>query len=1226
MKGDYVSMKNKFVTKYLCITLAAALILSAPTMAVEEGGAFGLVSDEGGSGDPNEGSGSSLLPQENEPSPEGAGSDDGTGNTVTENTETSDQTGNDGQMFPDAGGQEGQSPTGIPDSQNEADPDLSSDVQETVIPDDTPAAPTPEADPSAAPADDQSQLPPVDDQSQLPPSTVAPEPTLPVTAPEESNIWTDQPGNPEGYSEESGSSTVFTDPVITEGADESTIIPDVTVTDTPDPSGQPGATVTPGAPIQNPEITPVLTVTPTVTPEASPTPSPSPTGIIGLTTSMVSNLHAGKEFYLNSLKQFYGLSFSEDFARIMEDVELDYLKINGLVRPDGTIGLPLPEPEAGVPTPTPVPVNPNQDPLDGRNMPEGLLARNWQDILAVYVYQQSMNGAEEFVLDEKAKNDLARLFAVMNPISIEDGEPKYGNHHVNTYIRENNISKSDRQILKKYLETDCKLLCATVTAARGFVRESVGENVSEERVDVITAAFSLVGKVGYFWGGKSTVLGEDPGWGTVAQVAAEGSSTTGSLRAYGLDCSGFVTWAVINGYEDQNMQAVVGDGTSSQWENAKVVAEKDAQPGDLVFQRGPEAGSQNHVGILVGKTDAGDWIAVHCSSGQNGVTVGEAYSASFRYIREPSFYPEKVIPEETVPEENLDDILVKADLAEEGPDTDVDNVLDAYDDDFLDIILLDGDEIDETEDGYDDLILPAAADDLVVLVDDGSGADTADDAGAAAVDNVAAQDDGKPDTADDASLIPDTLVVDIMADRDPQPEESEDQTVSDEEGQAEESDAAPEEEQTQEPEVTPGEEQTQEPEVTPGEEQTQEPETTPEEQTQESGTTPEEEQVQESDTDEGQAQEPEAGQDDEYDQGTDFADGDGASVSEEAFYGADEQPVRPDDNLVVIIDENQGDEKPGTSAESGLVVIIDDASDSGEDRAETEEAVTGPDGTEEGDLLDLDPPVPDNFDELLGNDENAAALQTGTETADRDENATGPDTPSETIVLNIFDADEEDDLTFLNESFAAGLSVDEDAMESESAPSDARILTDSGNSMETGDAAEEGRKDAASSASEIIVVDIFADDTASPVQTDKALTDENGTTQVITEKTEDQSISIDAAVPVSESDGEALLNDFVENQDEQGSRILITDVMVVDIFSGDVIFSAQPLDLVTDAELASAGMQVTVTPTPVVVQTESWTAPAADAAVLDIFSADENNVVLFTDEADDRPEVLFSGS
>ena len=87
------------------------------------------------------------------------------------------------------------------------------------------------------------------------------------------------------------------------------------------------------------------------------------------------------------------------------------------------------------------------------------------------------------------------------------------------------------------------------------------------------------------------------------------------------------------------MQASIGDGTSDQWVKANVVSEEDAQPGDLVFQRGPEAGSDNHVGIICGKTDAGDWIAVHCSSSKNGVTVGEAYGASFRYIRQPSFYP-----------------------------------------------------------------------------------------------------------------------------------------------------------------------------------------------------------------------------------------------------------------------------------------------------------------------------------------------------------------------------------------------------------------------------------------------------------------------------------------------------------------------------------------------------------------------------------------------------------
>ncbi len=344
----------------------------------------------------------------------------------------------------------------------------------------------------------------------------------------------------------------------------------------------------------------------------------SETGKTGTPVYYVSNLHAGKEFYLDSLKGNYQLTFSDDFASVMDEIETEYKEKNKL-----------------------------SDASDSRTdglttSADSLLVRNWQDILAVYVYEQSQKGVKEFTLNASSKDELAKIFAQMNPI-VRDKDNithvSYGNYHINNYIKENNISQNDRGVLKKYVETDCKLLCAIVTDAKGFVRQSVGDDVSEERVNVITAAYSLVGEVGYFWGGKSTKIGEDPSWGTAEKVSAAGSASTGTVRAYGLDCSGFVSWSVINGYLNQGMQSSVGDGTSDQWEKANVVSEQDAQPGDLVFQKGPEAGSDNHVGIICGKTNAGDWIAVHCSSGKNGVTVGEAYGASFRYIRQPSFYP-----------------------------------------------------------------------------------------------------------------------------------------------------------------------------------------------------------------------------------------------------------------------------------------------------------------------------------------------------------------------------------------------------------------------------------------------------------------------------------------------------------------------------------------------------------------------------------------------------------
>lgn len=105
---------------------------------------------------------------------------------------------------------------------------------------------------------------------------------------------------------------------------------------------------------------------------------------------------------------------------------------------------------------------------------DALLVRNWQDILAIYIYERSLQGETSYKLDASSKDDLAAIFARMNPVVKVIPECILCDRHVNYYIKENKIPKSERGVLKKYLETDCKLLCATVTAAKGFVRQSVG--------------------------------------------------------------------------------------------------------------------------------------------------------------------------------------------------------------------------------------------------------------------------------------------------------------------------------------------------------------------------------------------------------------------------------------------------------------------------------------------------------------------------------------------------------------------------------------------------------------------------------------------------------------------------------------------------------------------------------------------------------------------------------
>ena len=54
------------------------------------------------------------------------------------------------------------------------------------------------------------------------------------------------------------------------------------------------------------------------------------------------------------------------------------------------------------------------------------------------------------------------------------------------------------------------------------------EDLSPEREAVVRTACSLVGKVNYFWGGKSLIIGWDARWGELRLVTAAGSSTTGT--------------------------------------------------------------------------------------------------------------------------------------------------------------------------------------------------------------------------------------------------------------------------------------------------------------------------------------------------------------------------------------------------------------------------------------------------------------------------------------------------------------------------------------------------------------------------------------------------------------------------------------------------------------------------------------------------------------------------
>ena len=158
------------------------------------------------------------------------------------------------------------------------------------------------------------------------------------------------------------------------------------------------------------------------------------------------------------------------------------------------------------------------------------------------------------------------------------------------------------------------------------------EGLSPEREAVVRTACSLVGKVNYFWGGKSLVIGWDARWGELRQVTAAGSSTTGTYRPYGLDCSGFVDWVF---YNQSGGSYVIGHGGGATMQHSYCtdISWADAQPGDLVFY--PD---NSHVGIVGGRDANGELLIIHCASGYNNVVVTGL--EGFTSIGRPQYYAE----------------------------------------------------------------------------------------------------------------------------------------------------------------------------------------------------------------------------------------------------------------------------------------------------------------------------------------------------------------------------------------------------------------------------------------------------------------------------------------------------------------------------------------------------------------------------------------------------------
>jgi len=169
------------------------------------------------------------------------------------------------------------------------------------------------------------------------------------------------------------------------------------------------------------------------------------------------------------------------------------------------------------------------------------------------------------------------------------------------------------------------------------IRSHMPDGLTIEKEPLAVMAKSLVGRVNYFWGGKSFVQGWDSRWGTDMKVISLGSSTTGKFRPFGLDCSGYVTWVFVNmGLPSETIELTIGLGTTAQWNASTSIPQRIVELGDLAFLAIPETRKVNHIGIVVGKDDEGNILVAHCTAGANNVVITKADSIGFMYYRRPA--------------------------------------------------------------------------------------------------------------------------------------------------------------------------------------------------------------------------------------------------------------------------------------------------------------------------------------------------------------------------------------------------------------------------------------------------------------------------------------------------------------------------------------------------------------------------------------------------------------
>lgn len=288
-------------------------------------------------------------------------------------------------------------------------------------------------------------------------------------------------------------------------------------------------------------------------------------------------------------------------------------------------------------------------------------APDWREVVAVFASKTAgaEDGVDVFTLDEERVEllrqvfwDMCEITTATQTVDVPDSDPDddVDDSHTETALTITITAKTAEQmrliyVFTKYQNDALDILLenlGSMNIPMGSLTisqedaiallENLPDDLEPARKAVVETAVQLVGRVSYFWGGKSLTLGWDDRWGVPTEVTAAGSGSTGTVRPFGLDCSGFVDWTFYNATNGSYYPGR-GGGAATQHSYCTNISWSEAQPGDLVFYP-----ADVHVGIVGGKDADGNLLIVHCSGGANGVVI--TGSAGFTSVARPDCFAE----------------------------------------------------------------------------------------------------------------------------------------------------------------------------------------------------------------------------------------------------------------------------------------------------------------------------------------------------------------------------------------------------------------------------------------------------------------------------------------------------------------------------------------------------------------------------------------------------------